>query len=78
MMHNISLFQVEDARSKDELLNLLTELQDEMIELSGNFAAAYQSRNYSAAKDYLVKMKYISSIENTTKEKILKCDSSSN
>lgn len=69
---------MEEASSKDDLLNLLTELQDDTAETSSNFAAAYQSRNYEAAKNYLIKMKYLASIESTIKEKIQSSDSSSN
>jgi hypothetical protein len=59
-------------------LSLLTELQDDTAETNSNFAAAYQSRNYAAAKNYLIKMKYLASIESTIKEKILRSESSSN
>jgi HSCB C-terminal oligomerisation domain len=67
---------VEEASSKDDLLTLLTELQDDTAEASSNFASAYQSRSYAAAKNYLIKMKYLASIESTIKEKIQRSDSS--
>jgi hypothetical protein len=51
-------------------LSLLNELQDDVKILTGHFATAYQSKNYSAAKIYLVRMKYLASIEHATKEKI--------
>lgn len=63
--------QVEEAKTKDDLLKLLTELQDEIADLNNKFTSAYQSKNYDAARNHLVKMKYFISIENTTKDKIL-------
>jgi hypothetical protein len=62
--------QVEEAETKDDLLELLNELQDEIADTNNKFASAYQSKNYAAAKNYLIKMKYLMSIENITKEKI--------
>ncbi|CAG9809088.1 unnamed protein product [Chironomus riparius] len=61
---------VEEAETKDDLLVLLDELQDEIADVNNKFASAYQSKNYAAAKNYLIKMKYLMSIENITKEKI--------
>jgi hypothetical protein len=63
---------VEEAESKEDLLNLLTTLQDEIREQNSNFTIAYQSKSYAVATNYLIKMKYLISIENATKEKILR------
>ncbi|KAG5673387.1 hypothetical protein PVAND_003442 [Polypedilum vanderplanki] len=63
---------VEEAETKDELLSILNELQDKIADLGNKFASSYQSKNYAAAKNYLIKMKYFLSIENITKEKILR------
>ncbi len=68
----LSTFQVEDAESKTDLIKLLENLRDEMIELSEEFGKNLANKNYESAKTNLVKMKYLTSIEQKIKEKLVK------
>jgi HSCB C-terminal oligomerisation domain len=65
-------FQVEDAKSKDELQDLLSIVREEMSKVSDDFASLFQSGNLEFARARLVKMKYLASIENSIKEKLLR------
>jgi hypothetical protein len=50
----------------------LENLRDEMIELSEEFGKNLANKNYESAKTNLVKMKYLTSIEQKIKEKLVK------
>ncbi|CAO1342627.1 unnamed protein product [Diamesa serratosioi] len=63
--------QVEDAESKDDLKTILKQTRDEILQLSVQFSEQLKTDNIEKAKDHLVKMKYLTSIENSIKEKIL-------
>lgn len=61
-------FQVEKA-SPIELKKLLTEIREEMTHLSKDFAASLKTGNLDEARTHLIKMKYLTSIEKSIKEK---------
>jgi hypothetical protein len=65
-------FQVEDAKSKDELLDLLSIIRGEISDVSDDFASLFQTGNLEHARTKLIKMKYLVSIENAIKEKLLR------
>lgn len=63
--------EVEDAETKDDLKNILKQTRDEILQLSDQFSDQIKSDNIEKAKDHLVKMKYLTSIEKSIKEKML-------
>lgn len=65
-----SQFQVETA-TPEELEKLLSNIRDEMNHISNSFASSLQSGNLDEAKTHLIKIKYLTSIENSIKGKLV-------
>lgn len=63
--------EVEDAETKDDLKNILKRTREEILQLSDEFSDQIMTNNIEKAKDHLVKMKYLTSIEKSIKEKML-------
>ncbi|CAO1333248.1 unnamed protein product [Diamesa hyperborea] len=63
--------EVEDTDTKDDLKSILKQTRDEILQLSDQFSNQIKCDNIDKAKDHLVKMKYLTSIEKSIKEKML-------
>lgn len=70
------LSQVENASTKEDLSTILVNLRDESAQLSVDFSSLHESGNFEAARTFLIKMKYLASIEKSIKEKLLTVNSS--
>lgn len=64
--------QVEEATTKDELQKILKNLRDEFAQLSADFSLHHESGKLDDARASLIKMKYLTSIEKSIKEKLLR------
>lgn len=64
--------QVEEAATKDELQKILTNLRDDFDQFSADFARHHESGKLEDARASLIKMKYLTSIEKSIKEKLLR------
>lgn len=53
-------------------MEILKSLRDEFSQLSNDFSSHYESGNLDGAKTVLIKMKYLTSIEKSIKEKLLR------
>lgn len=61
--------KVDDAETKEDLLNLLASVQKDCQVCIGQLEASLSAKKFAEAKEHLIVLRYLLSLENSIKEK---------